>query len=67
MLAFIFGWQLYQMDVSSTILNGMIKEEVYINQLKGLRCMGKMPMYADEGGLVWVKQASLAWYSRICE
>jgi hypothetical protein len=34
-LASIFGWSLYQMDVKTAFLNGLIEEEVYINQLKG--------------------------------
>jgi hypothetical protein len=46
-LARVFGWHLYQMDVKTVFLNGLIEEEVYINQLRGfLRCMGERLMYA---------------------
>jgi hypothetical protein len=27
------GWLLYQLDIKSTILNGELKEEVYVEQL----------------------------------
>ena len=29
------GWKIYQMDVKTTFLNGVIEEEVYIEQLMG--------------------------------
>eukprot|EP00253_Pinus_taeda_P004901 PITA_04901 len=29
------GWKIHQMDVKTTFLNGMIEEEVYIEQLEG--------------------------------
>jgi hypothetical protein len=40
-LASIFGWPLYQMDVKTTFLNGLIEEEVYINQLRGFEVHGQ--------------------------
>jgi hypothetical protein len=39
-LASVFGWQLYQMDVKTTFLNGVIEEEVYINQSRGFEVHG---------------------------
>jgi hypothetical protein len=30
-LASIFGWSLYQIDINNTLLNGLIEKEVYIN------------------------------------
>jgi hypothetical protein len=36
----IFGWPLYQMDVKTTFLNGLIEEEVYNNQSKGFEVHG---------------------------
>lgn len=35
-LAATQGWNLHQMDVKTTFLNGFIKEEVYVDQLEGL-------------------------------
>ena len=29
------GWKVHHIDVNTTFLNGMIEEEVYINQLEG--------------------------------
>jgi hypothetical protein len=34
-IASCFGWPLYQMDVKTTFLNGVIEDEAYINQPRG--------------------------------
>ena len=34
-LASMIKWNLHQMDVNTTFLNGVIEEEVYIEQLEG--------------------------------
>ena len=34
-LASMLKWDLHQMDVNTTFLNGMIEEEVYIEQSQG--------------------------------
>ena len=34
-LATQMGWEIHQMDVKTTLLNGVIEEEVYIEQPKG--------------------------------
>jgi len=36
-LATEMGWQIHQMDVKTTFLNGVIEEEVYIEQTKGFK------------------------------
>jgi hypothetical protein len=41
------GWRIHQMDVKTTFLNGVIEEEVYIEQLRDLRCMGEILMFVD--------------------
>ena len=40
-IASTMGWKLHQMDVKTTFLNGIIKEEVYIEQPEGFVVHGK--------------------------
>ena len=59
------GFKVYQMDVKSTLLNGILEEEVYIEQLE---------VFVDENNkekvcklhkaLYGLKQAPRAWYER---
>ena len=59
-------WDLHQMDVKTTFLNGVIEEEVYIEQPQGFEveyrvthvCKLKKSMYG-------MKQAPRAWYGMI--
>jgi hypothetical protein len=39
-LSLCFGWPLYQIDVNIDFMNGMIKDEVYINRLRGFGAHG---------------------------
>ena len=65
-LAAQMGWQIHQMDVKTTFLNWVIKEEVYIEQPEGFEtherrtyvCRLKKVLYG-------LKQAFRAWYGRI--
>jgi hypothetical protein len=40
-IAFAMGWKLHQMDVKTAFLNGVIEEEVYIEQSQGFVIHGK--------------------------
>jgi len=40
-LASVMGWNLHQMDVKTTFLNGVIENEVYIEQPEGFVVHGK--------------------------
>jgi hypothetical protein len=59
-------WKLHQMDVKTTFLNGVIGEEVYIEQPQGFEvehmkthvCKLKKDLYG-------LKKAPRAWYGRI--
>ena len=59
-------WDLHQMDVKTAFLNGVIEEEVYIEQPQGYEveyrrthaCKLKKALYG-------LKQAPKAWYGRI--
>jgi hypothetical protein len=60
------GFKLYQMDVKSAFLNGVIQEEVYVRQPSGF----ESPKYPDRvyklsNALYGLKQAPQAWYARI--
>ena len=60
------GWCIHQMGVKTTFLNGIIEEEVYIEQPEGFKifnselhaCRLKRAMYG-------LKQAPCAWYTQI--
>ena len=67
-LASSMGWELHQMDVKITFLNGEIEKEVYIEQPNGFVihekeshvCRLKKAMYG-------LKQTPRAWYENIDE
>ncbi|KAK2450481.1 putative mitochondrial protein [Trifolium repens] len=60
------GITLYQMDVKSAFLNGVISEEVYVKQPLGFEDL-KNPEYVFElkKSLYGLKQAPRAWYERL--
>jgi hypothetical protein len=60
------GFKLYQMDVKSVFLNGVIQEEVYVRQPPDF----ESPKYLDRvykfsNALYGLKQASQAWCGRL--
>jgi hypothetical protein len=60
------GFKLYQMDVKSAFLNGVIHEEVYVRQPPDF----ESPKYPDRvykllKALYGLKQAPWAWYARL--
>ncbi|WJX24545.1 hypothetical protein P8452_13640 [Trifolium repens] len=60
------GITLYQMDVKSAFLNGVIYEEVYVKQPPGFEDL-KNPeyVYKLKKSLYGLKQAPRAWYERL--
>jgi hypothetical protein len=68
LLAFatIKGFKLYQMDVKSAFLNGVIQKEVFVRQPLGFE-NPKYPnrVYKLSKALYGLKQASRAWYARL--
>eukprot|EP00253_Pinus_taeda_P017690 PITA_17690 len=59
-------WKIYQMDVKSTFLNGVLKEEVYVEQPLGYEVEGQEhKVYKLEKALYGLNQAPRAWYNRI--
>ena len=65
-LAFMMKWDLHQMDVKTSFLNGVIEEEVYIEQPQGFEVEYRVTrVYKLEKALYGLKQAPRAWYGRI--
>lgn len=59
-------FKVYQMDVKSTFLNGVLEEEVYIEQPKGFASEdGRNIVCRLQKSLYGLKQALRAWYERL--
>ena len=60
------NWVVYQLDVKSTFLNGILKEEIYVDQTPRYEIKRKeLKVYKLKKDLYGLKQAQRAWYSRI--
>lgn len=60
------GWNVYQMDVKSAFLYGILEEEVYVQQPEGYVIKGcEEKVYKLHKALYGMKQAPRAWFSRI--
>ncbi|GKV37173.1 hypothetical protein SLEP1_g45232 [Rubroshorea leprosula] len=65
-LAANLGWKLFHMDVKSAFLNGVLPEEIYVEQPPGFEITGKEDcVYKLNKALYGLKQAPRAWYCRI--
>ncbi|MCO5610100.1 hypothetical protein L7F22_064335 [Adiantum nelumboides] len=65
-LASIFKWKLKQMDVNNAFLNGLLEEEVYMQQPEGYVVAWKEGMVCKlNKSLCGLKQAPRVWYGRI--
>lgn len=58
------GWHVEQMDVKSAFLNGVLKEEIYIQQPEGLED-GTSRVYRLKKALYGLKQAPRVWNNEI--
>ena len=59
-------WKVYQIDVKSTFLNGVLKQEVYVEQPLGYEVASEEhKVYRLKRSLYGLKQAPRTWYSRI--
>eukprot|EP00253_Pinus_taeda_P014196 PITA_14196 len=59
-------WKIYQMDVKSAFLNGVLKEEVYVEQPSGYENEGQEHKVCKlKKALYGLNQTPRAWYSRI--
>ena len=60
------NFKLYQMDAKSAFLNGMLQEEVYVEQPKGFVDPHRPDdVYKLKRALYGLKQAPRAWYDRL--
>ena len=65
-LASMMKWELHQMDVKTTFLNGVIEEEVYIEWPQGFEVEDRhIHVCKLKKALYGLKQAPRAWYERI--
>ncbi|BBH05186.1 multidrug resistance-associated protein 9 [Prunus dulcis] len=59
-------WKLFQLDVKSAFLNGVLQEEVYVDQPPGFVVQDKEDrVYRLKKALYGLKQAPRAWYEEI--
>jgi len=57
------GWQIHQLDVKMTFMNGVIEEEVYIEQPKGFQTHGRDTHVCRLKRVLYkLKEAHVAWY-----
>jgi len=60
------GWHIHQVDVKTVFLNGIIKEEVYIEKPKGFETFDRdSHVFRLKRALYGLKQAPSAWYTLI--
>ena len=60
------GWKVFQLDVKSAFLNGVLQEEIYVEQPKGFVKRGEEDkVYLLKKALYGLKQAPRAQYNRI--
>ncbi|GLU10855.1 hypothetical protein SLE2022_276360 [Rubroshorea leprosula] len=65
-LAANLGWKLSHMDVKLAFLNGVLQEEIYVEQPLGFEITGKEDcVYKLNKALYGLKQVPRAWYCRI--
>ncbi|XP_031377996.1 uncharacterized protein LOC116193313 [Punica granatum] len=60
------NWKVYQLDVKSAFLNGVLEEEIYVEQPEGFIAKGEeSKVYKLKKALYGLKQAPRAWYGKI--
>ena len=52
------GWKIHQMDVKTAFLNGIIQEEIYIEQPQGFEIHERVSCLQVEEGPLWAEASS---------
>ena len=58
-------WKVFQLDVKSAFLNGILEDEIYVEQPSEFVKHGDEDYLSAKKGFVWPKEAPRSWYSRI--
>nr|CAD1838543.1 unnamed protein product [Ananas comosus var. bracteatus] len=62
------GWKVYQLDVKSAFFNGVLQEEIYVEQPEDFVTPGQEEkVYLLRKALYGLRQAPRAWYSKMDE
>ena len=65
-LVAVMKWKIHQMDVNTTFFNGVVEEEVYVEQPLGFETLYKESHVCRlQKALYGLKQAPRTWYGRI--
>ncbi|PKI74464.1 hypothetical protein CRG98_005146 [Punica granatum] len=60
------NWKIYQLDVKSAFLNGVLEEKIYVEHPEGFEVKGaEGRVYKLKKALYGLKQAPRAWYNKI--
>jgi histone deacetylase 1/2 len=66
-LAVTYKWQVQQIDINNAFFNGILQEEVYMQQPAGLEASDKSLVCKLHKSLYGLKQAPRAWYDRLTQ
>ncbi|CAJ2628272.1 unnamed protein product [Trifolium pratense] len=66
-LAVTYKWQVHQIDINNAFLNGVLQEEVYMQQPTGFEVADKSLLCKLHKSLYGLKQAPRAWYERLTQ
>ena len=65
-LAVVMKWKIHQMDVNTTFLNGVVKEEVYVEKPLGFETHDRKTHVCKlKKALYGLKEEPRTWYGRI--